>query len=380
MRPKIEKIKTGSFAAVVRAFLMSPKFEALSRSTQVHYRHLLNLAERSDILGAIPVDEMRPALVQAFLDGLADRPAQQKCAQTAIKSLERWALVRDLLPRQITLGTEAPGGTGGHVPWTDEQVALAEQYVRPHLARVITLAANTGQRGSDLVKMRWTDIEEVEGRPGINVTQVKTGLKLWVPFTSALQAAISKWRSDMVGAAGNGRSSAVGEGDPSVTPDSRRPGRQPVMISLHDKLQREGSMCSPSGEAGQAPSGGCQDSDSIRLQPLRLPTFILLKEGGHPFTRQQLSDQWLRERNTKPALAPLKEAGLVMHGLRGTAVVRLRRAGATIPQIGDMVGMSPLMVTRYCRYSIQRENALAAVHVLDRTAMEKAREKKRGGE
>jgi integrase len=207
--------------------------------------------------------------------------------------------------------------------------------VRPHLARVITLAANTGQRGSDLVKMRWTDIEEVEGRPGINVTQVKTGLKLWVPFTSALQASISKWRSDnMVGAAGNGRSSAVGEGDPSVTPDSRRPGRQPVMI---------------------------------------LPTFILLKEDGHPFTRQQLSDQWLRERNTKPALAPLKEVGLVMHGLRGTAVVRLRRAGATIPQIGDMVGMSPLMVTRYCRYSIQRENALAAVHVLDRTAMEKAK-------
>ncbi|HXI41513.1 MAG TPA: tyrosine-type recombinase/integrase [Bryobacteraceae bacterium] len=305
-RPKVTKIKSGSFAAVVRAFLMSPKFEALSRSTQVHYRHLLNLAERSDILGAIPVDEMRPALVQAFLDGLADRPAQQKCAQTAIKSLERWALVRDLLPRQITLGTEAPGGTGGHVPWTDEQVALAEQYVRPHLARVITLAANTGQRGSDLVRMRWTDIEEVEGRPGIQVKQVKTGLELWVPFTAALQAAIASWE--------------------------RRPG------------------------------------------------FILLKEDGHPFTRQQLSDQWLRERNTKPALAPLKEAGLVMHGLRGTAVVRLRRAGATIPQIGDMVGMSPLMVTRYCRYSIQRENALAAVYNLDKAAIDRARDKKRGGE
>jgi integrase len=285
---------------------MSPKFEALSRSTQVHYRHLLNLAERSDILGAIPVDEMRPALVQAFLDGLADRPAQQKCAQTAIKSLEKWALVRDLLPRQITLGTEAPGGTGGHIPWTDEQVALAEQHCRTHLARVVTLAANTGQRGSDLVKMRWTDIEEVEGRPGINVTQVKTGLELWVPFTAALQAAIASWE--------------------------RRPG------------------------------------------------FILLKEYGHPFTRQQLSNQWLRERNTKPALAPLKEAGLVMHGLRGTAVVRLRRAGATIPQISDMIGMSAQMVTRYCRYSIQRENALAAVHVLDRTAIERARDKKRGGE
>jgi hypothetical protein len=64
-------------------------------------------------------------------------------------------------------------------------------------------------------------------------------------------------------------------------------------------------------------------------------------------------------------LAPLKEAGLVLHGLRATAVVRLRRAGATTGQIAGMVGMSEVMVNRYCRFSVQRENALAAVHYLD---------------
>jgi len=141
--------------------------------------------------------------------------------------------------------------------------------------------------------MRWTDLEEFDGRLGINVKQKKTGLEIWVPFTAPLLATISTWE--------------------------RRPG------------------------------------------------FILLKEDGHPFTRQQLSDQWLRERDTRPLLAPLRDAGLVIHGLRGTAVVRLRRAGATIPQISDMVGMSPQMVTRYCRYSVQRENALAAVYMLDRS-------------
>jgi integrase len=163
------------------------------------------------------------------------------------------------------------------------------------------MAANTGQRGSDLVKMRWTDLEEVDGRPGINVRQMKTGLEIWVPFSQALITVISTWE--------------------------RRPG------------------------------------------------FILLKEDGHPFTRQQLSDQWLRERDTKSVLAPLREAGVRLHGLRGTAVVRLRRAGATVPQICDMVGMSPQMVKRYCRYSDQRENALAAVYMLDRTAREQPRDK-----
>lgn len=292
-------IKGGTFAAVIRAYIASPKFDALARSTRVSYGHLLGLAELPETLGALPVDVIRPALVQAFLDGFADRPAQQKCAQTAIKAVERWALVRDLLPYPITTGTEAPGGIGGYEPWTEEQVQIAERHARPHLARIITLAANTGQRGSDLVKMRWSDIEEVDGRPGINVTQKKTGLVIWVPFTQELIATIATWE--------------------------------------------------------------------------RRPTFIALKEDGLPFTRQQLSDQWLRERDTRPALAPLKEAHLVLHGLRAFAVVRLRRAGANAAQISDMVGMSEVMVKRYSRFSLQRENALAAVHYLDRTKPERSK-------
>src|SRR5262249_10846696 len=213
----------GTFAAVIRAYMTSAKFDSLAKSTRVGYQHLLGLAEQPDTLGSLPVEGIRPALVQAFLDGLADRPATQRYALTALKAVEKWALVRDLLPHAITTGTEAPGGDGGYEPWTDHQVAIAERHCRPHLARVITLASNTGQRGSDLVKMRWSDIEEYDGRSGINVTQQKTGLVIWVPFTQELMRAIASWE--------------------------------------------------------------------------RRPTFILLKEDGLPFTRQQLSDQWLRERN-----------------------------------------------------------------------------------
>jgi integrase len=290
------------FASVIRAFLGSPKFQSLAPGTQTNYRHLLTLAEEPDGLGSVPVEEIRPALVQAFLDGLADKPGTQLNAQTALKALEKWAIVRDLLPRPITLGTESIYEDGGHTPWNDEQVAYAEEHLAPYFAHAVTLAANTGQRGSDLVKMRWTDLEEVEGRPGINVHQKKTDLKIWVPFTQPLIAALATWE--------------------------RRPG------------------------------------------------FMLLLPNGRPWTRPELSNRWMRYRDRQAVLKPLKDAGLVMHGLRGTAVVRLRRAGATIPQICDTVGMSPEMVKRYCRFSDQRENALAAVHILDRTALERARAKR----
>jgi DNA-binding CsgD family transcriptional regulator len=79
----------------------------------------------------------------------------------------------------------------------------------------------------------------------------------------------------------------------------------------------------------------------------RRPGPFVLKEDGQPFSRPQLSDQWLRERDSNAALAPLADAGLSMHGLRATAVVRLLRAGATTLQIANMVGMSEPMVKRY---------------------------------
>lgn len=292
------RIEPHSFAAVIRAYLASPNFAKLTASTKSGYRRYLSLAEQPEILGAVPVGVIRPALVQAFLDGLADKPGAQMRARVALKSVERFALPRDLLPFPITTGTEVVGSEGGYQPWTEDQVGIAERYAKPEIAKIVTLGANTGQRGSDLYRMRWSDIEEVEGRPGINVIQRKTGLRIWIPMTAPLQYAIATWE--------------------------------------------------------------------------RRPTPILLKPNGEPYgSRQQLSMAWERERDRNPNLYPC--AGLVLHGLRATAVVRLRRAGASTPQIVDMVGLSAPMVERYSRFADQRQSALAAVHHLDRTGVERER-------
>lgn len=287
----VDKIAPNSFAAVIRAYLASPKFQSLEHSTQTGYRQYLKVAEHPDVLGALPVGVIRPALVQQFLDGLADRPGAQQRAKVAIKAVERWALVRDLLPFPITTGTEIVGGGDGHRPWTEAQVACAEAYARPEVSRIITLAANTGQRGSDLVRMRWSDIEKVDGRLGINVTTQKTGRTLWVPLTEALQAAMAGWE--------------------------RRPG------------------------------------------------MILLTRYGQPWAHRRAAyEAWTTERDRNPQLGLC--TGLVLHGLRATAIVRLRRAGCPATLISDMIGLSVQMVERYCRFADQKHSAMAAVHYLDR--------------
>jgi integrase len=193
-------IVEGSFAAVIRAYLSSQKFQKLAAGTQRSYRTCLTMAEHPEALGALSIMTIRPALVQAFLDGLAGTPGRQKNARTALKAVETFALVRDLLPYPIMTGTETIKSDGGHEPWPDAMVDLALEHARPDLARVVMLAIETGQRGSDIIKMRWSDIEEQRdpltgnSHPGIHVIQKKTGVRLWIPFTRVMADAIETWQ------------------------------------------------------------------------------------------------------------------------------------------------------------------------------------------
>jgi integrase len=305
-RPPPRRVTEDCFASLIRLFMSpaNPKWAKYADATRDLWGRELRFVERPDVLGAVSLQAIRPALIQACLDGLDGRPGKQAALKAALVQLEKWAIVRDLLPRPILTGVETESPQGGHIPWTDEQVALAERCARPDIARAITLGANTGQRGSDLIRMGPTDLELFQGIEGINVTQKKTRREVWVPITSPLAAAMATWE--------------------------RRPGPY---------------LTAPDGSA---------------------------------WTRKQLTKAWTYERDRNPALAPLKAAGLVLHGLRGTACVRLRRAGATPAQIADMVGMSEPMVARYCRFSAQRENAVAAVIHLERTIRERNSDKSTG--
>jgi predicted transcriptional regulator len=53
--------------------------------------------------------------------------------------------------------------------------------------------------------------------------------------------------------------------------------------------------------------------------------------------------------------------GAVWHGLRANAVIKLRQASYSVLQISDMVGMSPAMVERYCRYADRKAGGQAVL-------------------
>lgn len=173
------------FSPVIDQYLSSPQFKNLAKATQSNWKRALLLAQKT--LGHLPKEQIRPSIIQAHLDGLSDFPGKQEIAKTALKAVEKWSLVRDLMPQPFTLGVLTVGSDGGHEPWSDEEIEIAERSSRPDIARAVSLAINTGQRGSDIVKMRWSDLEMHDGRTWVNVIQKKTGKQLSIPLLFGLE-------------------------------------------------------------------------------------------------------------------------------------------------------------------------------------------------
>jgi integrase len=164
-------------------------------NTRKAWTRELLFAAHPSALGNVPIDEIRPSIVQRFMNALHDRPGKQYVCLTALRQLEKYAVVLDLLPRQITLGVKIRKSNDGHKPWTEEQVAIALRRCPQHVARLVRLAVETGQRGGDLIRMCWTDLERKSGRLGINVVKTqKTKRRLWIPLTREFEAELLSWR------------------------------------------------------------------------------------------------------------------------------------------------------------------------------------------
>jgi len=72
-----------------------------------------------------------------------------------------------------------------YAPWPREAIEHFSTHARRDLWHAAALALYTGQRQSDVLAMKWSDIADAF----IAVTQGKTGKKLWVPLHTRLRGA-----------------------------------------------------------------------------------------------------------------------------------------------------------------------------------------------
>ncbi|WP_238232745.1 tyrosine-type recombinase/integrase [Methylobacterium thuringiense] len=280
---------TNTVNALIDAYEASPAFTdpgTLSDGSREVYRRSLRIAR--DAWGELPAAKLRPVHVQAVMDGFSQTKGKANSFLGAMRAVSAWASARGHIETSLTEGVKPYPITGGHKPWSPAQMTAVREQLTGTIRRGVMLYVYTGQRGSDVVRLGWTDIDE----GGFSVRQRKTGREVWCPIVPELAAEMATWE--------------------------RRPGP------------------------------------------------FLLQESGKPFTRKLFSKHFAAVRDETPALA-----GVTLHGLRCTAVIRLRREGLSTGQISDITGMSLAMIERYCRFADKKASGQAALISLNRTREER---------
>lgn len=228
--------------------------------------------------GEQPMSVLRPPIIREIVEGMEDRPGAANNFLGVMRAFSTWAVVNDYLQASMTEGVKPYKATGGHKPWSDAQVAAAHQHLTGMVRRGVMLALYTGQRGSDVVRLGPTFVDD----GGFDLAQIKTGRQVWCPILPELATEMADWE--------------------------RRPG--PYMR----------------------------------------------QESGKPYTRKRFSLHFDEAREAIPELA-----NVTLHGLRATAVIRLRQAGLATAQIQDVIGMSMAMIERYSRFADRKQSGKAAI-------------------
>jgi hypothetical protein len=126
-----------------------------------------------------------------------------------------------------------------------------------------------------------------------------------------------------------------------------------------------GQMAKPAAALDVASvDGNCRQYTSIEIATWeKRPGPFLLQANGKPYSRKLFWKHFDEARESIPELADV-----TLHGLRRTAVIRLRRAGLSVGQIGDIAGMSLATIERYCRFADRKTSGQAALVQLTNNA------------
>jgi integrase len=167
----------GTFAALAIRYYGSPQYLRLSASSRNNYRRVIDgfLAQH----GHRRVDQMAREHVDVLIGKMADKPGAGIILLKRIRTLIRYAMALGWTDRDPTAGVKGYRSKEFHT-WNEDEIrAFGKHWPEGSRERLaFTLLLHIGQRGSDVYRMTWGDIEG----DTIRVAQRKTATKLIIPI------------------------------------------------------------------------------------------------------------------------------------------------------------------------------------------------------
>ena len=184
-RPAVETVED-----VLAAWQRSPEWKALSPVTQSHYSTYISPLLG---LGSVAAHRVERREVVDIRNAIAEArgPGAATAFVRAASAMFGWAVENGWLKTTPTLRMRRL--PGGHLPtWTQQDLDLALSSLPEHLRRPVLLAAYSGQRRGDLVRLPWS---AYDGK-SLRLRQQKTGAALVVPCHPLLVAELDRWRAE----------------------------------------------------------------------------------------------------------------------------------------------------------------------------------------
>ena len=174
-----------SFADACARYMAGPEFKALAPSTQTLYRGRIDAMRR--VFGPAQVSEITRAHIKAYRDGLSETPAMANVSMAVMRVVMQWALDADLIT--VNPATKIKSFKGGsHDPWPEAVIAKVLENAPAHIAFAVALGLYTGQRKGDILKARWSDVQD----GWLIFKQEKTCADVAVPLHPQLKALLAR--------------------------------------------------------------------------------------------------------------------------------------------------------------------------------------------
>ena len=177
----------GSVADLVMQFKKSSEFIELAERTKELYRdHLDDITEK---FGRFPIKGMTRKVALEYRDSYAEMPGKANNSIKIMSRLYSFAVDRTMIVANPLLRIKKLK-MGQYRGWTMEEINSFREVAPDYMKIALDLALYTGQRQSDVIKMRWNQIKD----NGIEVKQQKTGVSLWIPIHKKLHTTLEKAR------------------------------------------------------------------------------------------------------------------------------------------------------------------------------------------
>jgi integrase len=177
-----------TLGSIIEKYIASGDFKSKAPATIRSYRKVLDRLK--EICGTALIADLQERHVR----GIRKRFTSTSRADLAVMLLGMlWTYAKEVLAMDLgvnpAIDIQRLHRRGwSHEPWPDWVIEKFESEAnpRPNAQLALMLLLYTGQRASDVVRMRWSDYDG----SGIAVRQLKTGTPLWIRCHAKLKAAL----------------------------------------------------------------------------------------------------------------------------------------------------------------------------------------------